>query len=140
MRVENRTGVMKSKEDKTPNVILICEDEQESKIVDLILKEGARVSGEIHQTDGLGEFYIRLQPEQTPNPTEFTKKVREFIIRKTAVEGVGNTQKFFAEYGSYMTQSLELIDNLTGTIQEVIELMDEEPAKEILRKAVNKWD
>lgn len=139
MRVEDRTGVMTSLQDcEKPQIILICEDEAESHLVDKLGKPGDRVSGSLQLADGYGEFYIRLERHVTPKPTEFTRKVREYIIRKTAVEGVESVGEFLTEYGMYMTEALELIDNQTAIIEEVIELMDEEPAKEILKKAVGK--
>ncbi|NIP51474.1 MAG: hypothetical protein GWN94_10535 [Phycisphaerae bacterium] len=63
MRVEDRTGVMRERDDKTPTIILICEDEAESRIVDLLGDPGQAVTGELRLSDGHGEFYIRLEPE-----------------------------------------------------------------------------
>lgn len=137
MRVEDRTGVMKPN-DKTPNIIFICEHETESRIVDLLGKPGDRVTGELHLSDGYCEFYVRLGPYVAPGPTEFTNNIRQFIIKKTAVEGVESTYSLLKEYGRYLIQALERIDSLAGTINEALEMMDEEPAKEILRKAVCK--
>ena len=58
MRVEDRTGVM----DAGKQIICICEGEYESQIVDLLGKPGGKVQGELHLSDGYGEFYIRLEP------------------------------------------------------------------------------
>lgn len=80
MRVEDITGVMKYGDDKTPNIILICEDELESMLVDKLGKIGDRVCGELRLADGYGEFYIRLEPQ--PKPDEFTKEVSDFIFAK----------------------------------------------------------
>jgi len=143
MRVEDRTGVMKPKDDKTPNIICICEDEAESQIVDLLGNPEDKVTGELHLADGYGEFYVRLEPYTKPEAGKFTNEVRQFIIRKTAIEGIDNLEKFLSEYGAYMTQALDHLDTANAlnehfvtVIHEVIERMDEEPAKEILRKAL----
>lgn len=141
MRVEDRSKIM----DAGTQIICICEDEEESKIVDLLGKPNSKVTGELRLSDDYGEFYIRLEPQIRPKQSEFTKEVRQFIIRKTAVEGINNLDKFLSQYGAYMTEALDRLDaadalneQLVMTIEEVIELMDEEPAKEILRKAVSK--
>lgn len=136
MIVEDRTGVMRPEDDKTPNIIFVCEDEEECRIVDRLGKPGDKVTGELHLSDGCGEFYVRLGPHVCAKPGEFTEKVRQFIIQKTAVEGVDSTYRLLKEYGRYLIQALEQIDGLTGAINEVLELMDDDPAKEILRKAV----
>jgi len=59
MRVENRT---KSYKDANVQIICICENEEESKIVDLLGKPESKVTGELHLSDGYGEFYILLKP------------------------------------------------------------------------------
>ncbi len=130
MRVEDRTGVMTSAEDRDiPRIILICEDETESQLVDKLGKPGDRVSGSLQLADGYGEFYIRLEPQVTPKPTEFTKKMRE---RCGSYADSGSVSHIVTAF----MKTCELLDYQTSVIQEVIELMDEEPAKEILKKAV----
>lgn len=50
-------------EDRSPKimVVLACEDEAESKIVDRIGNIGQNVRGEIRLSDGYGEHYILLE-------------------------------------------------------------------------------
>ena len=59
MKVENRSRVM----DAGTQIICVCENETESRIVDLLGKPGSKVKGELHLSDGYGEFYIRLSPD-----------------------------------------------------------------------------
>ena len=167
VRVEDRTGVMKPADDKTPNIICICEDEAESKIVDLLGKVGARVQGELHLADGYGEFYIRLEPYEGPKPSEFTNRVsnyswkaapapwkvdndpredgadqvldvkgRTVCFMSTGWDEDGDNAEFIANARLDLPEALLIIRNLVQTINEAIELMDEEPAKELLRKAM----
>lgn len=58
MKVEDRTGVFGSGK----QIICVCEYEEESKIVDILGKPGAKVEGELRLSDGHGEFYIVLRP------------------------------------------------------------------------------
>ena len=61
------------------------------------------------------------QTEQAiKTPKEFTKRVREFIILRTAVEGIDNLKEFLSEYGGYMSQALGLIDALAEQRKELI--------------------
>ena len=61
------------------------------------------------------------QTEQAiKTPKEFTKRVREFIILRTAVDGIDNLKEFLTEYGGYMSQALELIDSMAGQRKELI--------------------
>ena len=136
MRVEDRTGVMKDEEDKNPNIICICEDEAESQIVDLLGKPGSKVFGELHLADGYGEFYIRLEPL---NPGKYANKVREYIFKKygdVPVNKHPELLEYLIKYTSIIDCQQAENEKFRNVINEVIELMDEEPAKEILRKAV----
>jgi len=58
MRVEDRTGIMGA----GIQIICVCENEEESKIMDLLGKPDAKVEGELRLSDGYGEFYIILRP------------------------------------------------------------------------------
>ena len=60
MRVEDRTGIM----DAGKQIICVCETEAESTIVDHLGKPGDKVKGELCLSDGYGEFYIRLEPQE----------------------------------------------------------------------------
>lgn len=59
MKVEDRTGVM----DAGKQIVCICENEHESKILDILGKPDAKVEGELKLSDGYGEFYIILRPK-----------------------------------------------------------------------------
>lgn len=81
MRVEDRTGVMQGKK-VTPRIICICEDEDESKLIDKLGKIGGKVVGELCLADGYGEFYIDLKPViagriPTTEPTDKTPETSE---------------------------------------------------------------
>ena len=65
MRVENRSGIM----DADTQIICICENETESKIVDLLGKPDDKIKGELRLSDGYGEFYILLKPKSDPVST-----------------------------------------------------------------------
>ena len=135
MRVEDRTGVMKPEGDKkTPNVIFICEHESEARVVDLLGKPGDRVTGELHLSDGYGEFYVRLEPLLVSGTMDFTKKVREYIFREYGhVPGNELSMQIY-----HLMEATNIIDIQQAAINEALEVMDDEPAKEILRKAVDK--
>ncbi len=63
MRVEKRKFL---NDDRSPRdmVLFICENEDESKVVDSLGKIGAKVKGEFCLADGYGEFYVRLEADR----------------------------------------------------------------------------
>lgn len=58
MLIEDRSNIM----DSGTQVVLICENQDESKILDLLGTPNSKVKGELRLSDGYGEFYVRLEP------------------------------------------------------------------------------
>lgn len=45
------------------DLCLVAEDEQESKVLDLLGQPGTTFSGEVRLADGYGEHYLLIQPK-----------------------------------------------------------------------------